>query len=54
LTPLAVAFQTVNEGEKIGVEVTHRREGIEPGDRIVVTNYERLHYFNPEALPPSC
>lgn len=48
LTPLAVAFQTVKEGEKIGVEVTHRREGIKPGDRIVVTNYERLHYFNAE------
>jgi hypothetical protein len=46
LTPLAVAFQTVKEGQKIGVEVTHRREGIKAGDRIVVTNYERLHYFN--------
>jgi hypothetical protein len=46
LTPLAVAFQTVKEGEKIGVEVTHRREGLQSGDRIVVTNYERLHYFN--------
>jgi hypothetical protein len=48
LTPLAVAFQTVNEGEKIGVEVTHRRDGLKSGDRIVVANYERLHYFNPE------
>jgi superfamily II DNA or RNA helicase len=46
LTPLAVSFQTVTEGEKIGVEVTHRREGIQSHDRIVVTNYERLHYFN--------
>ena len=48
LTPLAVALQTVREGEKIGVEVAHRREGLQAGDRIVVTNYERLHYFNPE------
>ena len=48
LTPLAVAFQTVKEGEKIGVEVIHRRDGIKAGDKIVVTNYERLHYFNPE------
>lgn len=47
LTPLAVSFQTVSEGEKIGVEVAHRREGMKDGDRIVVTNYERLHYFNP-------
>jgi len=48
LTPLAVAFQTVKEGEKIGVEVIHRREGLQTGDRIVVTNYERLHHFNPD------
>lgn len=48
LTPLAVSFQTVREGEKIGVEVMHRREGIQANDQIVVTNYERLHYFNPE------
>ena len=48
LTPLAVALQTVREGEKIGVEVAHRREGLQAGDRIVVTNYERLHYFNPD------
>lgn len=47
LTPLAVAFQTVREGEKIGVEVVHRREGLQAGDRIVVANYERLHHFDP-------
>ena len=46
LTPLAVAFQTVKEGAKIGLEVAHRREGLKAGDCIVVTNYERLHYFN--------
>lgn len=46
LTPLAVAFQTVKEGEKIGVEVTHRRAGMHAGDRIIVTNYERLHHFD--------
>ena len=48
LTPLAVAFQTVAEGEKIGVEVIHRRDGLRAGDRIVVTNYERLHHFSPD------
>lgn len=48
LTPLAVAFQTVKEGAKIGIEVSHRREGLQSGDGIVVTNYERLHYFRPE------
>lgn len=47
LTPLSVAFQTVKEGEKFGIECTHRREGLKSGDRIVVTNYERLHHFDP-------
>jgi hypothetical protein len=46
LTPLAVAFQTVREGQKFGIEVAHRRDGLKDGDRIVVTNYERLHHFN--------
>lgn len=48
LTPLAVAFQTVREGEKFGIEVTHRRDGMQTGDRIIVTNYERLHHFKPD------
>lgn len=48
LTPLAVSFQTVREGEKFGIGVAHRSDGIKPGDRIVVTNYERLHYFSPD------
>lgn len=44
LTPLAVAAQTVREGEKFGLSVFHSRDGkIKPG--INVTNYERLHYF---------
>jgi hypothetical protein len=46
LTPLAVAFQTVREGDKFGVGAVHRRDGIEAGDKIVVTNYERLHHFD--------
>jgi len=46
LTPLAVGFQTVKEAAKIGVEAQHRKTGIEAGDKIVITNYERLHYFN--------
>jgi len=46
LAPLSVAPQTIREGVKFGVEVTHRRDGIKAGDKIVVTNYERLHHFN--------
>ncbi len=46
LTPLAVAQQTIREGEKFGIEA-HRTAGqVWPG--INVTNYEKLHHFNPE------
>lgn len=49
LTPLAVSFQTVREGAKLGIEVSHCRNGLDTGAaQIVVTNYERLHYFNPD------
>lgn len=41
--PLAVAFQTIREGQKFGIECTLSREG--EVHRITVTNYERLHYF---------
>lgn len=43
LTPLAVAHQTVAEGEKFGVECTRTNRS-----RITVTNYERLHFQNAE------
>ncbi len=46
LTPLAVAQQTIREGEKFGIEA-HRTAGqVWPG--INVTNYEKLHHFNPD------
>lgn len=45
LTPLAVAAQTVSEGEKFGVECKRSHRG--ELHRITVTNYERLHMFNP-------
>lgn len=47
LTPLAVAPQTIAEGEKCGVSVLRSRDGSVPGP-LVVTNYERLHLFRPE------
>lgn len=46
LTPLAVAAQTVREGEKFGVECHQIRDGKAVG-RIVVTNYDKLHQFDP-------
>lgn len=47
LTPLAVAGQTVHEGEKFGIECHRSHDGSTHGDKIVVTNYQRLHLFNP-------
>jgi hypothetical protein len=46
LTPLAVAAQTIREGEKFGIECHRSSDGSVPG-RIVITNYERLSAFNP-------
>jgi len=46
LTPLAVGPQTVKEAEKFGVECRRSPDGkIKPG--ITITNYQRLHYFDP-------
>ncbi len=47
LAPLAVAGQTVAEGEKIGAYVAHCRDGSEVRYGITVTNYDRLHRFDP-------
>jgi hypothetical protein len=46
LTPLAVSAQIVEEGEKFGIECARSRDG-SINSRIVVTNYEKLHLFNP-------
>ena len=45
LTPLAVSSQTVKEGEKFGIECNRSIDGKLNGN-IIVTNYEKLHYFN--------
>jgi superfamily II DNA or RNA helicase len=46
LTPLAVSTQTVKEADKFGIEVERSQNG-EYSHKIVVTNYERLHHFDP-------
>lgn len=45
LTPLAVGAQTILEAEKFGIEAKLSRDGASSG-HVIVTNYERLHYFN--------
>ena len=46
LTPLAVGKQMVGEASKFGIEATRSTDG-KVMEKIVVTNYERLHHFNP-------
>jgi hypothetical protein len=46
LTPLAVAAQTVREAEKFGIEAHRSMDGV-AHKGINVTNYERLHLFDP-------
>lgn len=50
LAPLAVAHQTVREADAIGVEVGYARHQGEATDGITITNYERLHRFDPDAF----
>jgi superfamily II DNA or RNA helicase len=45
LAPLAVSEQTVREGRKFGIEVTHARERSDLIPGINVTNYERVARF---------
>ena len=46
ITPLAVAQQFIIEAEKFGIsDVEHTRDGKYSG-KIVLINYERLHYLN--------
>lgn len=46
LTPLAVAFQFLDEAKKIGVDdIEYSKDGTFT-KKIVICNYERLHYFN--------
>lgn len=45
LTPLAVANQFTEEAEKFGIEASRSEKG-EVESPIVITNYERLHFFD--------
>lgn len=48
LTPLAVAFQFINEASRLGIDdIEHSKDGTFT-KKIVVCNYERLHLLNPD------
>lgn len=47
ITPLAVAFQFIKEADKFGIDdIEYSRDG-RYVKKIIVCNYERLHYFSP-------
>ena len=46
LAPLAVSYQFLTEGEKFGVEINRSVDG-KPAGKITITNYEKLHLFDP-------
>ena len=47
LTPLAVAFQFLKEADMVGIDdIEYSKDG-KFKKKIVICNYERLHYFNP-------
>lgn len=50
LAPLAVAQQTVQEGEKFGVTVTLCRSQADVRPGVNITNYEMLRHFDPSAF----
>lgn len=47
LSPLGVVKQTIREAEKFDIQAERSKDGQFSGSHIVVTNYERLHYFDP-------
>lgn len=51
LCPLAVAEQTVDEGAKFGIPITHVRQPEDvTGSGVFITNYERLALFDDVAI----
>jgi superfamily II DNA or RNA helicase len=50
LAPLAVAAQTAEEASRIGIDAKVAREASDIDSSIVVTNYDRLHKFDPSAF----
>ena len=47
LTPLAVGYQFVTEGERFGIACSRSRDGSLNGEKILIANYEQLHRFDP-------
>jgi DNA modification methylase len=50
LAPLAVAAQTVREGERFGIPVKYCRDKRDREPGITITNYEMLDHFDPDVF----
>lgn len=50
LAPLAVAEQTIREAHRIGIDLTYARDAGDVTGRLTITNYDRLHLFDPQAF----
>ena len=50
LSPLGVSAQTIAEAAKFDIKATRSRDGNFSGVQVIVTNYERLHLFSPDAF----
>jgi len=46
LAPLAVSFQTIEEGKKIGIDIQYCRKQDDIKKDIIITNYEMLSHFD--------
>lgn len=46
-TPLSVSYQTLEESKKFGIEACRSIDGL-PKGKITITNYEKIHMFNPD------
>lgn len=47
LTPIAVGTQMEKEADKFGIEAKRSKDG-KPNSKITITNYEKLHLFDPD------
>lgn len=50
LCPLAVAAQTISEGEKFGIHVSQWQPGAEYSQSVVITNYDSFHKVSVEGF----
>lgn len=50
LAPLAVAEQTIREAGRMGLDLAYAADGQEVHGRLTITNYDRLHLFDPSVF----